>query len=117
MAVEAKPQPAPVQIPAMPAPETQSATQFMIAATPAELLLTVGKSRVVFNQTGHAGIHPEWIATFSLGPVAAKQLAVAMASAVAGWEKEAGMQFKIAQPIVRSDLAKATKVSKKSAKK
>jgi len=106
-----------LHVPALPAPETQSATQFMIAATPAELLLTIGKSRVVFNQAGQASIHVEWLSTFSLGPVGAKQLAASLNTAVAGWEKSSGLKFKIDEPQMTAVGEAPKKALKKSVKK
>lgn len=58
-------------------PPTQGASRFVVMVLANEVLLTVGQSRVGFNQqTGSPLNAPgaEWFATFSMSATAAKQL-------------------------------------------
>ena len=70
-------------------PPPHVASQFTVMATPAEFLLVLGHGRPAFKPgTTELGLVVEWTATYSLGPVAAKQLAGALKEAVDAWEKQ-----------------------------
>lgn len=77
-------------------PPTQGASQFIISATPVEFLITVGHSRVLFDQGngGPTGQNmPEWFMTLALSPFTAKQLSAALVQALDVFEKQAGISL------------------------
>jgi hypothetical protein len=78
-----------------PVPPTQGASQFALAITASEMLLSLGHSRVVMTQA-NPPLPPvprpltEWFLTLSMSPTAALMLAEQLKSAVAAYEAAYG---------------------------
>jgi hypothetical protein len=74
---------------------TQNASQFAITMTPAELLISLGHTRVAISQ-GSVGAHftpesfVEWLWTISISPVAAVKLSERLRASIVAYEKQFG---------------------------
>jgi hypothetical protein len=78
---------------AIASPPTYGVSQFAIAANPGEFLLTVGHSRAIFEPQQGVLTQKyvvEWLATFSMSPVSAKQLVDGLSKAIARYENQTG---------------------------
>ena len=75
-----------------PAPPTQGASQFALAITASEMLLSLGHSSVVMTQANPPVPQPltEWFLTLSMSPTAVLMLAEQLKSAVAAYEAAYG---------------------------
>jgi len=72
-------------------PPTYSASRITMTATNSEFLMTVGTSRVAIDKrTGIPQATPgvEWLATYALSPVVAKQLILLLTQAVTAYEAQ-----------------------------
>src|ERR1700726_283238 len=74
-------------------PPTHPASRISLAMSSVEFILTMGATRQVIDKatgvpSATAGI--EWLASYSLSPVAARQLSIILSDAVLRYEREYG---------------------------
>ena len=72
------------------APPSQGVSQFVINATPVEIMITAGVSRMVPHTNGTMTRAVEWLVTLAISPIAAKQLADGLTDTIQRYEKHFG---------------------------
>ena len=72
------------------APPSQGVSQFVINATPVEIMITAGVSRMVPHTSGTMSRAVEWLVTLAISPIAAKQLADGLTDTIQRYEKHFG---------------------------
>jgi hypothetical protein len=80
------------QSPAPPtSPPTVSASKFSLSIAAVEIIVVIGQTRTSFDiASPEAKLATDWLAAYSMSPVAVAQLAKALANAVALYERRYG---------------------------
>ena len=72
-------------------PPTVAASKFSLSITAVEIIVVIGQTRTVFDiASPEAKLATDWLAAYSMSPMAVAQLAKALGNAVALYEKRFG---------------------------
>jgi hypothetical protein len=88
---------------ARPSPEPLQAVHFAVAASFAEFLIGLGRTRLVIGTDGQPNQAVEWFASVALSPLAARQLRDALSLSIEQWEERFGQQLPPPPPAVPAE--------------